>query len=99
MAGGPGSHERKQYKTLAPQAVQDLFEVIARRYEKKATIITSNRNVSEWDKIFLDKTLTTALLDRLLHHCHVIDIKGESYRMKKKENRSSSTPDAIPKVV
>lgn len=70
------------YKPLAPQAVQDLFEIIARRYEKKATIITSNRTIAEWDKIFLDKTLTTALLDRLLHHAHVIEITGESYRMK-----------------
>lgn len=74
------------YKPLSPQTVQDLFEVIARRYEKKATIITSNRNVSEWDKIFLDKTLTTALLDRLLHHCQVIEIKGESYRMRQKKS-------------
>lgn len=72
------------YKTLSPQSVQDLFEVIARRYENKPTIITSNRNISEWDKIFLDKTLTTALLDRLLHHSKVIEIKGESYRMKNK---------------
>lgn len=75
------------YKPLSPQTVQDLFEVVARRYEKKSTIITSNRNVSEWDKIFLDKTLTTALLDRLLHHSHVIEIKGESYRMKACQTR------------
>lgn len=68
------------YKSLSGQAAQDLFEVVARRYEKKSTIVTSNRNVSEWDKIFLDKTLTTALLDRLLHHSWVIEIKGESYR-------------------
>ncbi len=73
------------YKPLSPQTVQDLFEVVARRYEKKATIITSNRNVSEWDKIFLDKTLTTALLDRFLHYCHVIEIKGESYRMRQRK--------------
>ena len=70
------------YKSLAPQAVQDLFEIIARRYEKKSTIVTSNRAVAEWDKIFLDKTLTTALLDRFLHYCHIIEITGESYRMK-----------------
>lgn len=73
------------YKPLSPQAVQDLFEIVAKRYEKKAIIITSNRSISEWDKIFLDKTLTTALLDRLLHHCHVIEIKGESYRMRNKQ--------------
>lgn len=73
------------YKSLADQALQDLFEVIGKRYEKKSTIISSNRNISEWDKIFLDKTLTTALLDRLLHHSQVIEIKGESYRMKNKK--------------
>jgi len=73
------------YKSLTPQAVQDLFEIIGRRYEKKSTIITSNRNISEWDKIFLDKTLTTALLDRLLHHSFTIEIRGESYRMRDKK--------------
>jgi DNA replication protein DnaC len=73
------------YKSLADQAVQDLFEVIGKRYEKKSTIITSNRNLTEWDKIFLDKTLTTALIDRLLHHSQVIEIKGESFRMKNKK--------------
>ena len=76
------------YKPLSPQAVQDLFEIIAKRYEKKAIIITSNRSIAEWDKIFLDKTLTTALLDRLLHHCRVIEIKGESYRIRNKETAS-----------
>lgn len=73
------------YKSLADQAIQDLFEVIGKRYEKKSTIITSNRNLSEWDKIFLDKTLTTALLDRLLHHCQMVEIKGESYRIRHKK--------------
>lgn len=73
------------YKSLVTQAVQDLFEVIGKRYERKSTIITGNRNISEWDKIFLDKTLTTALLDRLLHHSQVIEIKGDSYRMKNKQ--------------
>lgn len=77
------------YKPLSPQAVQDLFEIIARRYEKSPIIITSNRMISEWDKIFLDKTLTTALLDRLLHHCHIFEIKGESYRMKHKQKERS----------
>lgn len=77
------------YKSLSSQAVQDLFEVVARRYEKKSTIITSNRSVSEWDKVFIDKTLTAALLDRLLHHCNVIEIKGESYRIKNRQQTNS----------
>lgn len=77
------------YKPLAPQAIQDVFEIIARRYEKKPTIITSNRSIAEWDKIFLDKTLTSALLDRFLHHSQVIEITGDSYRMKHKHTKSS----------
>jgi DNA replication protein DnaC len=77
------------YKALSPPAVQDLFEIIGKRYEQKSTIITSNRSIAEWDKIFLDKTLTTALLDRLLHHSQVFEIQGESYRMK---HRAANTP-------
>jgi DNA replication protein DnaC len=45
-------------------------------------IITSNRDFVNWDKILLDKTLTGAVIDRLIHHCHTIVIKGESYRFK-----------------
>ncbi len=45
----------------------------------------TNRSINEWDKVFIDKTLTTAVVDRLLHHCTVIEIKGESYRFKKRD--------------
>lgn len=60
-----------------------LFQVISLRYEKTATIITSNRAFRDWPKIFNnDATLTSAILDRVLHHAETVLIEGKSYRMK-----------------
>lgn len=73
------------YRSMAEQTVEDFFEIVSRRYEKGSIIITTNRSINEWDKVFIDKTLTTAVVDRLLHHCSVIEIKGESYRFKKRD--------------
>lgn len=69
------------YKSMAESTVEDFFEIISKRYEKGSIILTSNRTFQEWDKIFIDKTLTGAILDRLVHHSHMITIKGESYRV------------------
>lgn len=73
------------YRSLAERTVEDFFEIVSKRYEKGSIIITSNRSVNEWDKVFIDKTLTTAIVDRLMHHCSIIEIKGESYRFKKRD--------------
>lgn len=70
------------YRSMAENTVEDFFEIVSQRYEKGSIIITSNREYQGWDKIFIDKTLTGAILDRLIHHCHTIVIKGESYRFK-----------------
>jgi len=60
-----------------------LFQIISRRYERGAIIITSNRVLKKWAEIFNnDATLTSALLDRLLHHAETVLIEGKSYRMK-----------------
>lgn len=62
-----------------------LFQVIAKRYERTATIVTSNLPFAQWaDTLGGDATLTAALLDRLLHHSHIVQISGQSYRMKDK---------------
>ena len=58
----------------------DLYELIRQRYEKASTIITSNRAIEEWAPLFNDKLLAGAAMDRLLHHAHVIEITGHSYR-------------------
>ena len=62
-----------------------LFQVISRRYEKGSIVMTSNKGFSEWGEVFAgDPVIASALLDRLLHHSHVINIRGESYRLKEK---------------
>lgn len=59
-----------------------FFQIIDRRYEKRSTIITTNINFSKWDDIFKDSTIASAILDRVLHHAHVVNITGKSYRLK-----------------
>ena len=60
-----------------------LFQIISHRYEKGSMIISSNRAFKEWPEMFNnDSTLTSAILDRLLHHAEVVLIEGPSYRMK-----------------
>ena len=59
-----------------------FFQLIDRRYEKKSTIITTNINFNNWDDIFIDPIIANAILDRVLHHAHVVNISGKSYRLK-----------------
>lgn len=61
-----------------------FFQLIAKRYEKHCTIITTNSSFSKWPDIFGSPTIANAILDRLLHHSHIISIKGQSYRIKSK---------------
>jgi DNA replication protein DnaC len=63
-----------------------FFQIIRQRYEKGSLIITTNLPMGRWDEIFTGKLAATAILDRLVHHCHVISITGESYRVKGKKN-------------
>ncbi len=67
-----------------------LFQLICQRYERHATIITSNKAFADWSHIFADTTLAGALLDRFLHHSHVLSLKGESYRLRAK-SRGTAT--------
>ncbi len=62
--------------------IDDFFEIISKRYEKGSIIITTNRNFEEWGEVFGDNVLASAIIDRILHHCHVIRITGGSYRVK-----------------
>ncbi len=59
-----------------------FFQFVTSRYEKGSIILTSNKSFSHWGQIFADSVLATAILDRLLHHANLINIKGESYRLK-----------------
>ncbi|MDD4376203.1 MAG: ATP-binding protein, partial [Clostridia bacterium] len=61
-----------------------LFQLINKRYEKNTTIVTSNIGFNKWGELFKDATIASAMLDRLLHHSVMINITGNSYRIKDK---------------
>ncbi len=70
------------YQRMDTDSANLFFNLISKRYEKSSTIITTNSPFSKWADIFQEPVLTNALLDRLLHHCSVININGPSYRLK-----------------
>lgn len=72
------------YLPLSREDASLFFRLVARRYEKASTILTSNKSFVDWGEIFGDPILATAILDRLLHHATTINIKGESFRLKEK---------------
>ena len=72
------------YMPIDADSANLFFQLIARRYEKHCTIITTNTPFSKWGEIFGSPTLANAVLDRLLHHSSVVSIKGPSYRLKEK---------------
>jgi len=70
------------YQKMNTASANLFFNLIAKRYEKSSTVITTNSPFSKWADIFQEPVLTNALLDRLLHHCSVLNINGPSYRLK-----------------
>jgi DNA replication protein DnaC len=79
------------YLPLDRAAANMVFQLISRRYERGSVILTSNKAFSEWGHVFADDVLATAILDRLLHHCHVISINGPSYRLKHRASLAPTT--------
>lgn len=59
-----------------------FFQLMTRRYETASTVLTSNKGFEEWGLIFGDEVMAAALIDRLLHHCHIVSIRGNSYRLR-----------------
>jgi DNA replication protein DnaC len=77
-------------KRLPHTAAEDLLEIVMRRYERASTLITSNRPVEDWGKLLGDSAAVTALLDRLLHHAHVLTCGPRSWRTRLHSERSAS---------
>lgn len=70
------------YMQLNRQEAELLFRLISERYEHGSVILTSNKYFSNWGELLSDNVLATALLDRLLHHSHVVNIRGKTYRLR-----------------
>ena len=87
-----------------------FFQLMARRYETASTVLTSNKGFEEWGQILGDEVMAAALIDRLLHHCHLVSIRGNSYRLRHQQaiwrrheaeqsspsSAGSPTADAVP---
>ena len=71
---------------LSKTGAELLFEVISQRYERGSIIITSNLPFDEWTEVFGTERLTGAILDRLTHHVHILEMNGESYRLRQSRN-------------
>lgn len=108
-ARADGSYRRKLWKLihvdllalddfglrpLSAQAIDDLYEIISERYERRSIIITSNRAMEEWPEVFGDGLLASAALDRLTHHAQTLVIRGRSYRQlaRRKEETKETEP-------
>ena len=85
------------YLPFEPNAAHLFFQLVSRRYERGSLMVTSNRSISEWGTVFGDPVVATAILDRLLHHSHVVTIRGESYRLREKRRSGLlQRPGAAP---
>ena len=69
------------YLPVSKEDSKLFFQLIDKRYERTSTIITTNINFSQWDEVFGDVVIANAILDRILHHAHIVTIKGKSYRL------------------
>jgi DNA replication protein DnaC len=81
------------YLPFEPNAAHLFFQLVSRRYERGSLLITSNRSVGEWGEVFGDPVVATAILDRLLHHSHVLTIRGDSYRLREKRRAGLIKPE------
>lgn len=75
------------YVPLSQTGAELLFEVISQRYERGSTLVTSNLPFEDWTSVFGSERLTGALLDRLTHHVHILEMNGDSYRLKQSKAR------------
>ena len=93
---------RVQVRACAPSAILSktgaelLFEVFSQRYERGSILVTSNLPFDEWTEIFGSERLTGALLDRLTHHVHILEMNGDSYRLKQSKTKKPGPPERHP---
>ena len=79
------------FVTLSKTGAELLFEVISQRYERGSIIITSNLPFDEWTEVFGAERLTGAILDRLTHHVNILEMNGESYRLRQSKNSKTQS--------
>jgi DNA replication protein DnaC len=84
------------YLPITASGTNLFFQLVNARYEKASMILTSNKTFKEWGEIFGDSVAASAMLDRLLHHCHIVNIKGNSYRLREYPGLSLPQESPVP---
>jgi len=84
------------YLPVTANGANLFFQLVNARYEKASTVLTSNKSFKEWGDVLGDSVVATALLDRLLHHCHILNIKGNSYRLRQYPGLTLPEPPPPP---
>jgi len=77
------------YLPLNKKSVYNIFQLVNSFYETRSIIVTANKDFTQWGEFFIDETSATAIVDRLIHHCHIFAMGGESYRLKQQMERQS----------
>ena len=86
----PTPTARRRWGRPRPIHADLLFEIVSRRYQEKSTLVTTNRPFSEWGDVFPNAACVVSLVDRLVHNAEIIQIEGESYRLKEAKERSET---------
>ena len=84
------------FPPLSPTGAELLFEVFSQRYERGSTLVTSNMPFDEWTSVFGSERLTGALLDRLTHHVHILEMNGDSFRLAHSKRKSRRLKAELP---
>jgi DNA replication protein DnaC len=82
---GPPGVDELGYLPLEKHTAHLFFQLVSRRYERGSMLVTTNQTITLWGQVFGDETIATAVLDRLLHHSHVLIVQGDSYRLRQKK--------------
>jgi DNA replication protein DnaC len=85
------------YMPVTAGATNLFFQLVNARYERASTVLTSNKSFKEWGEVFGDPVAASAMLDRLLHHCHIVNIKGNSYRLREYPGLSLPQEQSSPR--
>jgi DNA replication protein DnaC len=85
------------YMPITASGTNLFFQLVNARYERASTVLTSNKSFKEWGEIFGDPVAASAMLDRLLHHCHIVNIKGNSYRLREYPGLSLPQEQSTPR--
>ncbi|MHB1492288.1 MAG: ATP-binding protein [Thermoplasmataceae archaeon] len=83
------------YLPLTTEESNAFFQFVSSRYEKHSTIYTSNKSFSEWGEVLGDSVMASAVLDRILYHCIVVNIRGDSYRLKERKKLNNINMNVV----